>query len=71
MTTPPAHQKKHTYFVDEETCIGCGICATVCPHGYEMQPSGKSQVTIIGPTDDEKMEEALEVCPVTAIKHKD
>lgn len=60
----------HAYFVDEDTCIGCALCTTVCPHGYAMMDSGKSQTTITDPTDDPLMEEALIICPVGAIKHR-
>jgi len=62
---------KKAYFVDEDTCIGCSICVTVCPQGYQMQENGKSQVVLTEPTDDVGMSEALDACPVGAIKTKE
>ena len=28
--------------VDKETCIGCGVCVSVCPDVYSMDDDGKS-----------------------------
>jgi len=52
--------------VDEETCIGCGNCAMICPKVFELV-NEKSQV--IGPDkcDTCNCEEAIEGCPVQAI----
>lgn len=33
-----------TLRVDEEKCIGCGMCVTVCPHEVLSLPDGKVQV---------------------------
>jgi len=68
---PPPNNGKKSYFVDEETCIGCSICVTVCPQGYQMNERGKSEVILTKPTDDIAMAEALDACPVGAIKHKE
>jgi len=52
--------------VDEETCIGCGNCAKICPKVFELV-NEKSQV--IGPDkcDTCNCEEAIEDCPVQTI----
>ncbi|MDR2505566.1 MAG: 4Fe-4S binding protein [Oscillospiraceae bacterium] len=34
-----------TLELDTEKCVGCGICATVCPHGVFVIESGKARVT--------------------------
>jgi ferredoxin len=56
--------------VDEETCIGCGNCAKICPKVFELV-NEKSQV--IGPDkcDTCNCEEAIEDCPVQAISWSD
>ena len=56
-----------TPVVDEELCIGCGVCAELCPEVFTIRDD-KSWV--IGPdkctTCD--CEEAAASCPVTAIE---
>ena len=69
--TQSAAGAKKAYFVDEDTCIGCSICVSVCPQGYQMKENGKSETTLTDPTDDPAMQEALEACPVGAIKTKE
>ena len=54
--------------VDQEACIGCGLCAQVAPDVYEMQ--GDKAVTLLDEIGEEKAEDAksgAEQCPVNAI----
>ncbi|NQT32712.1 MAG: ferredoxin [Candidatus Omnitrophica bacterium] len=54
--------------VDQETCIGCGLCAQVAPDVYEMQ--GDKAVVAGGEVAEDKAEEAQngsDQCPVAAI----
>ena len=54
--------------VDQDACIGCGLCAQVAPDIYEMQ-GDKAAVTMDDISED-KAEEAksgAEQCPVNAI----
>lgn len=55
--------------VDEETCIGCGLCSETCPEVFEMN-NDKARV-IVDEVPEKVMEsckEAVENCPVEAIE---
>jgi len=54
--------------VDQDACIGCGLCAQVAPDVYEMQDD--KAVTKMDEISEDKAEEArtgAEQCPVNAI----
>ncbi len=51
--------------VNEETCIGCGSCAALCPGVFQMNTEGKSEV--ISQDDVECAKNAVQSCPVQAI----
>lgn len=55
--------------VDKDTCIGCGLCPSICPEVFSMDDDGKA-VAISGdvPADNQDAaKEAEESCPVSAI----
>ena len=55
--------------VDKDTCIGCGLCTSICPEVFSMDDDGKP-VAISGdvPADNQDAaKEAEESCPVSAI----
>lgn len=52
-------------YVDRELCIGCGACADICPEGFEMRDDDKAYA--VNP-DANCIDEAMEACPVEAIK---
>lgn len=58
--------------VDKDTCIGCGLCPSICPEVFELTDDGyavaKSEVPA-GKEDEAK--EARESCPVDAIDVED
>lgn len=55
--------------VDQDLCIGCGLCSSVCPEAFEMNDDGKAQP--IEGADfaavEDGVKEAIESCPVQAI----
>ncbi|MFH1217985.1 MAG: ferredoxin [Pseudomonadota bacterium] len=56
--------------VDEELCIGCGVCAEFCPEVFEIRDE-KSWV--VGPDKCSTCdcEEAADSCPVSAIEFEE
>lgn len=55
--------------VDEETCIGCGLCAEDCPDVFEMNDDkARVKVDEVPEGIAEACREAAENCPVEAIE---
>ena len=55
--------------VDAETCIGCGLCPSICPDVFQMK--GDVAEAIPGDIPKELQDsarEAAESCPVDAIR---
>lgn len=50
--------------INQELCIGCGACSSVCPDGIEMI-DGKAQIK---KSNAKCINEAINACPVNAIK---
>ncbi len=51
--------------VDQDLCVGCGLCAQICADAFEMNAEGKAEA-IEGATAD-CIQDAVDQCPVSAI----
>ncbi|MDD5032103.1 MAG: ferredoxin [Patescibacteria group bacterium] len=51
--------------VNQELCIGCGACVSLCPDVFKMNDAGKSEV--IGEENIDCAKNAAASCPVQAI----
>lgn len=52
--------------VNQEECIGCGVCAQICPEVFTMDDdAGVSKV--IRPEGSDCAQEAADSCPVSCI----
>ncbi len=51
--------------VNEELCIGCGTCESLCPNVFKVE-NGKSHV-IVEDCADCNCQETIDSCPVSAI----
>jgi ferredoxin len=57
--------------VDQELCIGCGNCESVCPEVFELDDEGKSQVKNPQGCSECDCQEAIDSCPAEAISWED
>lgn len=58
--------------VDENTCIGCGLCIGTVPEVFRMNDDGKSEAYQEATPENESMvQDAIDSCPVSAIAWED
>ncbi len=53
--------------IDQETCIGCGVCASVDASVFEMQDDGKAHVIDGAEINESTVQDAIDQCPVQSI----
>lgn len=55
--------------VNEDLCIGCGLCAEICPEVFEMNDDMIAVVIVdeVPSELEDSAREAAESCPVEAI----
>jgi ferredoxin len=56
--------------VDKEKCIGCGVCANICPDVFEIGDDGIAivKVDVVPKGKESEVNEAAQSCPVEAIE---
>jgi len=54
--------------VNQELCLGCGACASLCPDVFKMNEAGKAEA--ISQENIDCAKNAAESCPVQAIEVK-
>ena len=59
-------------FVDQEICIGCGLCEMTAPDVFRMNDEVKAEA-YADTTEDNRgtVQEAIDGCPVGAISEED
>jgi len=62
----------HVPYIVEEECIACGSCEEVCPEVFKLNESlGFAQVINPGGAPEDRVQEAIDICPVTCIHWAD
>ena len=55
--------------VNEDTCVGCGLCVDTCPEVFEMDGGVAKVIADPVPAGaEDTCKEAAEACPVDAIE---
>jgi ferredoxin len=55
--------------VDKDLCIGCGLCAEICPAVFQMDDDhAVAKVETVPPEAEDACRDAAQQCPVEAIK---
>lgn len=59
-------------FVDQDTCIGCGLCCGMCDAVFRMTDDGKAEAYQDATAENQSdVQGAIDSCPVSAIGWKD
>lgn len=54
--------------IDDNTCIGCGVCCSMLDNVFEMDDNkGVATVKNASGATEAEIQEAIEACPVEAI----
>ena len=53
--------------VDPDLCTGCGACADTCPEVFQLGDDNIARVTNPQGAGEDRIQEAIDSCPVEAI----
>lgn len=53
--------------IDRDGCIGCGVCAEICPDVFRIADDGLSKLIAKPEGFEDAVKEAAESCPVEVI----
>jgi len=63
---------EHLPVIVEEECIACGSCVETCPEVFVLNENlGFAQVINPGGAPEDKIQEAVDICPVACIHWTD
>ncbi|MCJ7804707.1 ferredoxin [Patescibacteria group bacterium] len=54
--------------IDKNLCLGCGTCVAIAPKSFKLGSDGKTEVIEPAGDKEETIKEAIDSCPVSAIK---
>lgn len=55
-------------FVDQDTCIGCGLCCSMCEAVFRLNDDGKAEAYAEATDENQsEVQSAIDACPVSAI----
>ncbi|MBD9138890.1 MAG: ferredoxin [Clostridiales bacterium] len=58
--------------VNQDSCIGCGLCISTVPEVFEVNSDGKAEASGHTTTENKSaVQEAIDACPVQAISWDD
>lgn len=53
--------------IDRDGCIGCGVCAQICPEVFRIAEDGLSELIAKPDGFEDPVKEAADACPVEVI----
>lgn len=53
--------------IDRDGCIGCGVCAQICPDVFQIAEDGLSELIAKPDGFEDQVKEAADSCPVEVI----
>ena len=54
-------------YVDQDECTGCGFCEETCPEVFKLNEDGIAEVYNPEGSSEDKIQEAIDNCPVGCI----
>ncbi|MDO3377620.1 ferredoxin [Geoalkalibacter halelectricus] len=57
--------------VDQEACISCNLCVDLVPEVFRLNADGLAEVYAANGAPEEKIQDAIDNCPVNCIAWED